>query len=162
MASDNTDRERDTSNGDCYGSRFLHREPLLTASYHIDQDPHRRRVLHDDGDRHAGPLNGDIIEIVRCRHSQHSQHETLDQVGLRQLNAFPSLVRDQQRQQNQQRKRGSRLGKDQWIDGMYGFPRKIVFPGKNTASEGGRNTPKKSRGADEKVSAPGVRALVLC
>ena len=71
----------DAGDGNSHGSDFLQREFLLAAGDHVKQHPDRRRVLHDDGDGHAGFLNGDVIEIVRRGHAQHSQHQALDEIG---------------------------------------------------------------------------------
>lgn len=86
---DDSDGQSNPSNGDPYRGNFLQREFLLPASNHVQQNPHRRGILHDDCDGDARFLNGHVIEVIRRGYAEHSEHEALDQIGLRQLDALP-------------------------------------------------------------------------
>ena len=139
---------------------FCSDEFLLPASDHVEQHPDRRRVLHNDGDGHAGFLNRDVIEVVRCGHAQHAQHEALDQIGRGKLDALPSATTDENGQQYEQRERSSGLRQDQRIDGMQRFAAQRQFAGEDGAAEDGRNSPEKCGGGDEEISAQRMRRLI--
>ncbi len=82
-----------------------------------------------------GLLDGDVIEIIRRRHTQHAEDEALNQIGRGQLDALPSAAPDKQRQQHQQRERCAGLREDQRVDGMQRFPSQREFPGEYRAPE---------------------------
>ena len=101
FAADNADGERDSGDGHANRGHFLQREPLLSASDHVEQNPNRRGVLQDDGDGDARSLNRDVVEIIRGGDSQHAQDQALDEIGFRELDALPTTASDQQGEQDE-------------------------------------------------------------
>ena len=104
LAADDANRQRYPGHRDQNRGDFLRRELLVPASYHVDQHPHRRRVLQNDCDGDAGPLDGDVIEVIRRRDTQHAEDQALNEIGRGELDALPSATSHKHRQQHQQRK----------------------------------------------------------
>ena len=116
------DDQRDSGNGQRNRGNLLRCEPLLAPRHHIEQHPHWRRVLHDDGGGNVGSLNRDVIEIIRDRYPERAQNEAVRQIAPRELDAAPSLRHHKQRKQHEQRKCGARLRKNERVNGTRHRP----------------------------------------
>src|SRR5579863_1743943 len=151
------DRQDDPGNRDRHGRHFLQRQSLLPSQHDVQQHPYRSGVLHYDGDRNAGFLDGNVIKIVGRRHAEHPDHQALHQVPPRHLDSLPSATAHEDGKQHQQRKRSARLREDQRIDGMYRFTPQRESSSEYCAPENSGNSPQKRRRRDEKIPAQWMR-----
>ena len=87
--------------GDSDGGGFLRRKFLLATGDNVEEHPHRRRVLHDDGDGDTGSLNRDVIKIIGRGHAEHAEQQALDDLAQRELDALPSPPAYEKRKQHQ-------------------------------------------------------------
>ena len=115
-AADKADGQRAPDHGQSHGRASPQRRPLRSARYHVEQHPNRRRVLQDDGGRYIGPLNREVVEIVRRRNTQNSEQEELHQVAPGNAQGGGSSPRQQHRQEHRQRQSHAALRQDQRID----------------------------------------------
>jgi len=81
----------------------------------------------------------------------------VDEIGTWELDPLPAAGTEQNRQQNDQGKRGARLREDQGLDGTDGGSSQRQSPRENGPPERGTDTPQECGGGDEEISAKGVR-----
>jgi hypothetical protein len=103
------DDQGDSGDGQSDGGHFLRGELLLAASHHIEQNPDRGGVLHDDGGSDVGPLDRHVVEVIRDGHAQRAQKEAVGEIARGELDSLPSLGGNEKRQEHEQRESGAGL-----------------------------------------------------
>ena len=91
-----SDDQGDAGDGENDGGDFGDRGFLEAAGGHVDQHPDRGGVLHDDGGRYVGALDGDVIKIVGCGDAGEAEEEQASEIGERNAQALPSATREQE------------------------------------------------------------------
>ena len=163
MCSDDADDQSDSGNRQCHRDHFLQRKLLLASCNYIEEYPHRRGVLHDDGGGDVSSLDRDVIEIIRDGDAKGAQNEAINEIARGQLDALPTFRSNQEGKQYEQGECGAGLRKNERIDGTKRCEEGQAS-GEGGAAQGGGNSPKKSGGGDEEIAAQRMRerALSIC
>ncbi len=91
LRSEDADNQGAPSNRQRHRNHFLQRKRLLAAGHDIEQHPHWRSVLHDDGGGDIRSLDRDVIEVIRDRHAERSQEKAISEIARGQLDPLPAL-----------------------------------------------------------------------
>ena len=146
------DHQRNSNQSQSHRRHALQREFLLLPGHRVQQNPNRRRVLQCDGGRHVRLLNRHVVEIVRYRYTEKSQERSLQQITLRQAERRPAAQDQKHRQQDQKRKRGPALGKNQRIDWAQSLSAGKKPAGKSCAPQSRGDSPQECGRSDVEIS----------
>jgi len=98
--SDHADHKCATSYRQPYSRDAVTRRLLESTRYHVEQHPHRRRILQDDCSSNIRLLNREVVEVIRGGDAEHSEQKTFPEVRRRQLQIPPAAPRAENRQQH--------------------------------------------------------------